>query len=44
VKRSVLRLGSVALVTLLLGVATTAGVFALIPDPGSPPSIYDDFS
>ena len=41
--RSTLRTIAVAAIFLLLGVAGTAGVVAAIPDPGSPPSIYDDF-
>lgn len=34
----------VALIAALLGVATAAAAFGLIPSPGSAPSIYDDFN
>ncbi len=35
---------SVALVALCVGIAGTAAVLAFLPDPGSGPSIYDDFN
>jgi hypothetical protein len=34
----------IALVALFLGVAGTAAVLAYLPDPGSTPSIFDDFN
>ena len=34
----------IALVALFIGVAGTAAVLAYIPDPGSNPSIFDDFN
>jgi len=43
VSRPVWRLAVVALVFLFLGVAASAAAFALIPNPGSAPGIYDDF-
>lgn len=38
------RLALIALVFLFLGVAGAAAAFALIPDPGSPPGVYDTFN
>ncbi|HZU13581.1 MAG TPA: hypothetical protein VFB58_12145 [Chloroflexota bacterium] len=40
---TVVRLAAIAVIFLCLGAATAAGVFAFIPNPGSPPSIFDDF-
>lgn len=34
----------VAVIFLFLGVATAAAVLAFIPNPGSPPSVFDDFN
>ncbi|GAC1651163.1 MAG: hypothetical protein NVS9B15_11230 [Acidobacteriaceae bacterium] len=34
----------IALIFLFLGVAGAAAVFAYLPDPGSTPSVYDDFN
>jgi hypothetical protein len=42
--RPILRVALIAFVALCLGVAGTAMALTLIPDPGSPPSIYDDFN
>lgn len=42
--RSRLRFALVAFLALCLGVAGTATALALIPNAGSPPSIYDDFN
>lgn len=42
--RSLLRILLAAFIALCLGVAGTAFAVTLIPDPGSPPSIYDDFN
>lgn len=43
-KRSLLPAAVIALIFLLLGVAGAALAFAYLPDPGSPPSVYDDFA
>jgi hypothetical protein len=43
VNRPIVRAAVLALISLLLGVAAAAAVFAYIPDPGSAPSIFDDF-
>lgn len=42
--RSFLRGAVIALMFLFLGVAGAAAVMAYIPDPGSAPSIFDDFA
>jgi hypothetical protein len=34
----------IALIFFCLGIATWAGAMAFVPNPGSPPSIYDDFN
>lgn len=44
VPRSVLQGLVIALVALFIGVAGTAAVLAYIPDPGSNPSVFDDFN
>ena len=43
-RRTALQLGLVAVIALCIGIAGTAAVLAYIPDSGSPPSVYDDFS
>lgn len=43
-KRSWARGIVVAIVALCVGVASSAAVLASLPDPGSPPSVYDDFN
>src|SRR5947209_4742346 len=43
VSRPVLRLAVVALIFTFLGVAASAAAFALIPNQGSAPGIFDDF-
>jgi hypothetical protein len=42
--RRTLEFAVIAFVALCLGIGGTAVVLALIPDAGSPPSIYDDFN
>src|SRR5947209_3874108 len=42
--RRILRMAVIALILLLLGGALGAAVVFAIPDPGSAPSIYDDFN
>src|SRR5690348_16423385 len=42
--RPVLRGAVIALVFFFLGVASWAGAMALVPNPGSPPGIYDEFN
>jgi hypothetical protein len=42
--RTLLRFGAVAIIFLSLGAAGTAAVVGFVPDAGSAPSIYDDFS
>jgi hypothetical protein len=44
VRRPLLQILVFALIAFCVGVAGTAAVLAYIPDPGSPPSIYDDFN
>jgi hypothetical protein len=41
--RSLFRLLAVGLIVLFLAVGTTMAVMALVPEAGSPPSIFDDF-
>ena len=41
--RPLVRSAVIALIFTCLGVATAAAVFAYFPDPGSAPSIFDDF-
>ena len=43
-RRPLVQSAVVGLIALFLGVAGTAAVLAYIPDPGSTPSIYDDFN
>jgi hypothetical protein len=41
--RSTMRAIALALIFFLVGLGVGAAVFAYVPDPGSPPSIFDDF-
>lgn len=42
--RAVVRMVVIAIIAGFVGIALSAGAFALIPDPGSAPSIFDDFA
>jgi hypothetical protein len=42
--RTAVRIAVLGAIFLLLGVASAAAVFAFVPNPGSPPSIFDDFN
>lgn len=42
--RSTVRLAVLGVIFILIGVASTAAVLAYLPDTGTPPSVYDDFT
>ena len=43
-RRTTVRLLIIGAICLFVGIASGAAAMALVPNPGTPPSIYDDFA